>query len=156
MSECTRATRHEGKRGLHGKLRKSKSMSMRNKEICFIRHGAVVPRREKKKTKNRGHAVMTSHRSTTCVHSVLSSVSNFPTGYIPAHSPTSPTSTLRATRAHDADLLIILSYPFAVPPWARHRDSRGYFCIQCLILLRGEPCKNETFWAYSDPRGFRG
>ena len=34
---------------------------------------------------------------------------SYPTGYIPAHSPTSPTSTLRATRAHDADLLI---YPF--------------------------------------------
>ena len=43
-------------------------------------------------------------RSTTCVHS--SSVSIFPTGYIPTHSPTSPTSTLRAARAHDADLLI--------------------------------------------------
>ena len=26
---------------------------------------------------------------------------------------------------------ISLSYPFTVPPWARHRDSRGYFCIQC-------------------------
>ena len=35
-----------------------------------------------------------------------SSVSIFPTDYIPAHSPTSPTSTLRAARAHDADLLI--------------------------------------------------
>ena len=27
---------------------------------------------------------------------------------------------------------ISLSYPFTVPPWARHRDSRGYFCIQCI------------------------
>ena len=39
---------------------------------------------------------------------------SYPTGYIPAHSPTSPTSTLRATRAHDADLLI---YSLTVPPW---------------------------------------
>ena len=23
-------------------------------------------------------------------------------------------------------------------------------------LLRGEPCKNEMFWAYSDPWGFQG
>ena len=29
---------------------------------------------------------------------------------------------------------ISLSYPFTVPPWARHRDSRGYFCIQCICL----------------------
>ena len=29
---------------------------------------------------------------------------------------------------------ISLSYPFTVPPWARHRDSRGYFCIQCIQL----------------------
>ena len=28
--------------------------------------------------------------------------------------------------------------------------------VQLYILIRGEPCKNETFWAYSDPRGFRG
>ena len=36
------------------------------------------------------------------------SVPIFPTGYIPTHSPTPPTSTLRAARAHDADLLIYL------------------------------------------------
>ena len=35
---------------------------------------------------------------------------DLPTGYIPAHPPTSPTSTLRATRAHDADLLILSFY----------------------------------------------
>ena len=33
------------------------------------------------------------------------------TGYIPTHSPTSPTSTLRAARAHDADLQICMSVP---------------------------------------------
>ena len=67
-----------------------------------------------------------------CLSATHPSVLIFPTGYIPTHSPTPPTSTLRATRAHDADLLI---YPFTVPPWARHRDSRGYFCIQCIKLI---------------------
>ena len=33
------------------------------------------------------------------------------TGYIPTHSPTSPTSTSRAARAHDADLQICRSVP---------------------------------------------
>ena len=48
-----------------------------------------------------------------CLSATHPSVSIFPTGYIPTHSPTPPTSTLRAARAHDADLLI---YSFTVPP----------------------------------------
>ena len=48
-----------------------------------------------------------------CFAATHTSVSIFPTGYIPTRSPTPPTSTLRATRAHDADLLI---YSFTVPP----------------------------------------
>ena len=61
-----------------------------------------------------------------CFTATHPSVSIFPTGYIPTHSPTPPTSTLRAARAHDADLLI---YSFTVPLWARHQDSRGYASI---------------------------
>ena len=45
-----------------------------------------------------------------CFAATHPSVSIFPTGYIPTHSPTPPTSTLRATRAHDADLLIYSFY----------------------------------------------
>ena len=46
-----------------------------------------------------------------CFAATHPSVSIFPTGYIPTHSPTSPTSTLRAARAHDADLQICRSVP---------------------------------------------
>ena len=31
---------------------------------------------------------------------------------------------------------ISLSYPFTVPPWARHRDSRGYFVSNAYGLQR--------------------
>ena len=68
----------------------------------------------------RGHSV-----DDLCLTATHPSVLIFPTGYIPTHSPTPPASALRATRAHDADL-ISLSYPFTVPPWARHQDSQGY------------------------------
>ena len=104
--------------------------AVETESIGNSRVGSTSTRRSakggKKKKKKKREATVMPCCSATCVNS--SSVSIFPTGYIPAHSPTSPTSTLRATRAHDADLLI---YPFTVPPWARHRDSRGYFCIQC-------------------------
>ena len=46
-----------------------------------------------------------------CFAATHTSFSIFPTGYIPTHSPTSPTSTSRAARAHDADLQICRSVP---------------------------------------------
>ena len=69
----------------------------------------------------RGHSV-----DDLCLTATHPSVLIFPTGYIPTHSPTPPTSTLRATRAHDADLLI---YSFYRTTLARHQDSQGYSSI---------------------------
>ena len=62
---------------------------------------------KKKKAKNPDEATAVTSRQVVSTRLP----SHFPTGYIiPAHSPTSPTSTLRATRAHDADLLILSFY----------------------------------------------
>ena len=55
--------------------------------------------------------------------------------YPPTHSPTPPTSTLRATRAHDADLLklnLIYYLFFYRTTLARHQDSQGYSSILSL------------------------
>ena len=68
-----------------------------------------------------------------CLSATHPSVSIFPTGYIPTHSPTPPTSTLRATRAHDADLLIY-SFTVSLPPLARHQDSQGYSSILSIYM----------------------
>ena len=53
--------------------------------------------------------------------------------YPATHSPTSPTSTLRAARAHDADLLLSIS--FTVPPWARQSKFTGIFLYPMRISV---------------------
>ena len=86
-------------------------ISIKNRAIVSA---ASVPRSSKAKRRRRRTSKATVRprcRAVSPTCGPLSLPSIFPTGYIiPAHSPTSPTSTLRATRAHDADLLILTFY----------------------------------------------
>ena len=109
-----RAVETERRRKTAGREALRRSDERRSARVGEAESDAASPRRQV--LRGQSSSVSSSHLSLT--------------GSIPTHSPTSPTSTLRAARAHDADLQICRS----VPPWARHQDSRGYSCIQCLKL----------------------